>query len=205
MNKDKKEKVILKSDTSKDATYYQPSEKTEEESCHTFLMIARDRAGTLARVTGLFSARNYNIDNMTAANVDPVNGISCITLTTRGSEKVLDQIHKQLENLINVCSVTNISAGNNGIIRELALIKICAEDHNRVEALSIARSFGATIVDAFKETIILEIAGNPTKVDSFIDIMRPLGIIEIVKSGATGMINGNVACSFTTKAIEDSD
>jgi len=201
--KKKNEDNLNNNEENKDATYYQPSGRVEEESYHTFSMIARDRAGTLARVIGLFSARNYNIDNLSASNIDPVNGFSCITLTTKGSEKVLDQIHKQLENLINVYSVTDVSAFCNGIIRELALIKICAEDEKRAEALSIARSFGAVIVDAFKDTIILEITGNPSKVNSFIDIMRPLGVIEIVKSGAAGIINGYTEYSFTTKAVEE--
>jgi len=161
----------------------------EEIHHHTLTMIVRDRAGTLARVVGLFSARSYNIESISASNIDQENELSSITVITCGTEKVVKQIISQLERLVNIYSVTDVSASKDRVLRELALIKLKATGEKRLEALTIANSFHANIVDAAADTVIIEMTGAPRKVDTFIDVLRPLGVIGVVKSGPAGMIN----------------
>ncbi len=174
------------------ATHY-PAPETEPEPIHRHIltMIARDREGTLARIMNLFSARNYNIDGLAASNIDAERGLSSITLATRGTDKVIHQICRQLERVVNVYHVNDVTSSKDRVIRELALIKVRAEGEKRLEALSIANSFRANITDASKDTIIIEMVASPEKLSTFIDVLRPLGVIEIVRSGATGMINSS--------------
>lgn len=173
--------------------YPAPDEHEQVSHRHTLTMIVRDRAGTMARVVGLFSARNYNIDSISASNIDPQRGLSSITIITFGTEKVIRQITKQLERLVNVYCVTNVSGSKDRVLREMALIKVRADGERRLEVLTIANSFEAKIVDAAHNSVIIQITAPPQKVNSFIDLLRPLGIIDIVKSGPAGMINADIS------------
>ena len=187
MSKNEKKESVEELNTS--ATHYPARPEEGEISLHTLTMVVRDRAGTLARIVGLFSARNYNIDSLSVSNIDPKNELSTITLTTKGSDKVLDGIQKQLERLVNVYCVTNVSGSKDRVLRELALVKVKAEGEKRMEALFIANSFHANIVDASEDSVIIEMSGAPRKVTTFIDVIRPLGVIEVVRGGPVGMIN----------------
>jgi len=172
------------------ASHYPAAEDENPETHgHTLTMVVRDRAGTLAKIVGLFSARSYNIDSISASNIDSDHELSSITITTNGSDKVLNQIQAQLERLVNVYCVSDVSGSKDRVIRELALIKVRATGEKRMEALSIANSFHANIVDASKNSVIIEMAGSPQKLNTFIDVLRPLGVIDVVKSGPAGMIN----------------
>ena len=172
-------------------THYPAPDLNEDDipHHHTLSLIVRDRVGAMARIVGLFSARNYNIDSINASNIDKERGLSSITIVTYGSNKVIRQIKKQLERLIDVAHVTEVSASKDRVMRELALIKVRATGEKRLEALTIANSFHAQIVDAAQDTVIIQITGAPRKVSAFIDMLRPLGVIDVVKSGAAGMIN----------------
>lgn len=185
-------KVDVVEDDDATHTHY-PAPEAEDEVVHRHIltMIAKDRAGTLSRIMNLFSARNYNIDGLAASNIDAAREISCITLSTRGTDKVIKQLCKQLERVVNVYHVSNVTGTKDRVIRELALIKVRAEGEKRLEALSIANSFRANIVDASKDTIIIEMVAPPEKLSTFIDVLRPLGVVDIVRSGVTGMINSS--------------
>ncbi len=172
-------------------THYPVLEEDEKDVVHrhTITMVVRDRAGTVARVVGLFSARNYNIDSISASNIDRENELSSITIITHGTDRVIGQIKNQLEKLVNVFHVTDVTGSKDRVLRELALIKVRATGEKRLEVLTIASSFHANIVEAFEDTVIIEMVGAPQKVNTFIDVLRPLGVIDVVKTGPAGMIN----------------
>lgn len=161
----------------------------EQSHRHTLTMVVRDRAGTMAKVVGLFSARSYNIDSISASNIDHDRELSSITIITNGTDRVVRQIISQLERLVNVFYVTNVTESKDRVLREMALIKMRATGEKRLEALTIANSFHANIVDASKDAFIIEIMGAPQKLNSFIELLRPLGVIDVVKSGPAGMVN----------------
>lgn len=159
------------------------------EHRHIITIVARDRVGTMARVVGLFSARSYNIDSIAASNIDKEHELSSIVIITHGTNRVIKQIKNQLERLINVFYVTDVTGSKDRVLRELALIKVRVAGKRRLEVLTIANSFHANVVEAMDDTIIIEMVGAPQKVNTFIDILRPLGVIDVVKSGPAGMIN----------------
>ena len=189
MSQDDEDFIELVQDTDATATHYPAPETAEPVHRHILTMIARDREGVLSRIMNLFSARNYNIDGLTASNIDAERGLSSITLATRGTDKVITQIMRQLERVLNVYHVSDVTSSKDRVIRELALIKVRAEGGRRMEALSIAGSFHAEVIDASKDTIMLQMVSAPGQLSAFIDMLRPLGVIEIVRSGPTGMIN----------------
>ncbi len=168
-----------------------PPDNGEADTRHVLTMLARDKTGTLARVIGLFSARNYNVDSLSADNIDVERGISCITITTRGTNKVIEQIKRQLERLIDIHCVIDVSNSKDRVIRELALIKIRAKGQARLEALTIANSFRAHVVDGADDTFIIEISGAPRKIRTLISLLKPLGLAGVVKTGTAGMINSS--------------
>jgi acetolactate synthase-1/3 small subunit len=174
------------------STHYPvPEGAREDDSFHTLTMIVRDKAGTLARIVNLFSARNYNIHSLSASNVNKEKGLASITILTCGNDKVIDQIIRQLSRLVNVYNVTDVSSSRDRVVREMALVKVKSKGQKRMEALSIANSFHATIIDATSNTIILEIGGAPQKVNAFIEVLYPLGVIDVVKTGLAGMVNSD--------------
>jgi len=172
-------------------SHYPVLSENEDEVVHrhTLTMVVRDRAGTMARVVGLFSARSYNIDSISASNIDQDKELSSITIITHGTNRVVSQIKCQLERLVNVFYVTDVTGSKDRVLRELALIKVRATGEKRLEVLTIANSFHANIVDAVLDTVIIEMTGAPLKVNAFIELLRPLGVIDVVKSGPAGMVN----------------
>ncbi len=157
---------------------------------HTLAAIVDNEFGVLGRVVGLFSGRGYNIESLTVAEVDNDNKQSRITIVTSGTEQVITQIKSLLERLVPVHSVHDLTLEGKYVERELALIKISGVGENRVEAMRIADIFRAHPVDATTESFVFEITGKPAKIDSFIDLMRPIGLVEIARTGSAAMSRG---------------
>ncbi len=155
---------------------------------HTISVLVENEFGVLSRVAGLFSGRGFNIDSLTVA---PTNeeGMSRMTIVTRGDEQILEQINKQLNKLIDVIKVIDFTDGS-GVERELALIKVSAEDQSRAEVLRIVDIFRAKIIDVTPKSYTIEATGNPVKIDAILDLLRPLGLKELVRTGAVAIGRG---------------
>ncbi len=161
-----------------------------EPQRHILAVLVDNEYGVLARVIGLFSARGYNIESLTVAEVDPVCNLSRITIVTSGTDAVLEQITKQLERIVPVHAVHNISVEDAYVERELALLKLVCEGTDRVEALRIADMFHARAVDSTAHSLIFEITGTVDTIDGLIDLVRPLGLLEICRTGVAAMRRG---------------
>jgi len=156
---------------------------------HTFAVLVENQFGVLGRITGLFSARGFNIESLCVAETeDPT--VSRITLVTTGDDKVLEQVHKQLNRLIDVIKVTDLSEEPH-VGREMMLVKVYAEAaETRAEVLRIAEIFRAKIVDVTPKTYVLEITGDEGKIQAVIDLLKPLGIQEMVRTGKIAIARG---------------
>jgi acetolactate synthase-1/3 small subunit len=141
-------------------------------------------------VVGLFAARGYNIESLTVAETDRKAHTSRITVVTRGTRQVLDQIEAQLNKVVNVRRVHDVTRDPNGVERELALVKVRGQGADRVEALRIAEIFRAKPVDTTLESFVFEISGVPSKIDKFLDLMRPLGLVELSRTGVLSIERG---------------
>ena len=157
---------------------------------HTIAVLVDNEAGVLARVVGLFSGRGYNIESLTVAEVDPNAHTSRITIVTSGTPEVLEQIRAQLGRLIPVQRVVDWTIDKPGIEREMALIKVAGTGEKRVEALRMADAFRARPIDTTHTSFVFEITGAPSKLDSFIDLMRPLGLVEVSRTGVVAISRG---------------
>ena len=157
---------------------------------HVLNVIVDNEAGILAKIAGMFTARGYNIDSLTVADISEDHAISRITIVTRGPEPVIDQIRAQLERLVPVHKVIDLTESGAHVERELALVKVAGKGDNRVEALRIAELFRANVVDTTTESFVFELTGSPDKIDSFIALMRELGLVEVGRSGIVGMMRG---------------
>jgi acetolactate synthase-1/3 small subunit len=157
---------------------------------HVLNVIVDNEAGILAKISGLFTARGYNIDSLTVADISEDHAISRITIVTKGPEPVIDQIRAQLERLVPVHRVIDLTESGAHVERELALVKVAGKGDARVEALRIAELFRANVVDTTTESFVFELTGSPDKVDSFISLMRELGLVEVGRSGIVGMMRG---------------
>jgi acetolactate synthase-1/3 small subunit len=155
---------------------------------HTISVLVENEFGVLARVSGLFSGRGFNIDSLSVAPTNEER-MSRITIVTRGDEKILEQINKQLNKLIDVIKVIDFTDGS-GIEREMALIKVTAEDESRAEVLRIVDIFRAKIIDVTPKSYTIEATGNPVKIDAILDLLRPLGLKELVRTGAVAIGRG---------------
>jgi len=155
---------------------------------HTISVLVENEFGVLSRVASLFSGRGFNIDSLSVA---PTNeeGMSRMTIVTRGDEQILEQINKQLNKLIDVIKVIDFTDGS-GVERELALIKVAAEDVSRAEVLRIVDIFRAKIIDVTPKSYTIEATGNPVKIDAILDLLRPLGLKELVRTGAVAIGRG---------------
>ncbi|MCY4260253.1 MAG: acetolactate synthase small subunit [Rhodobacteraceae bacterium] len=180
----------LKDGTSRKSAYDLRDTRHGREQVHTLIVVVDNEAGVLARVIGLFSARGYNIESLTVAEVDHQGHQSRITIVTSGSQNVIEQIMAQLDRMIPVHEVYDLSGEGPAVERELALLKVRGQGNNRVEALRLADIFRARVVDSTIESFIFEITGTTEKIDAFTDLMRPLGLIEIARTGIAGMSRG---------------
>ena len=157
---------------------------------HVLNVIVDNEAGILAKISGLFTARGYNIDSLTVADISEDHAISRVTVVTNGPPPVIDQIRAQLERLVPVHKVIDLTEAGPHVERELALIKVAGTGDKRVEALRIAELFRAKVVDTTTASFVFELTGAPDKVDSFIALMRELGLVEVGRSGVVGMMRG---------------
>jgi acetolactate synthase I/III small subunit len=144
----------------------------------------------LARVIGLFSGRGYNIDSLTVAPVDSDGARSRINVVTSGTEMVIEQIKAQLDRLVPVHRVADLSREGPHVAREMALVKVIGAGQKRVEALSIADTFRARVVDTTVESFVFELTGATDKLDAFIELMRDLGLAEVSRTGVAALARG---------------
>ena len=163
---------------------------TEEKDFHTISILVDNESGVLCRVVGLFSGRGYNIENLTVAEVDKENHISRITLLTCGTPLVIEQIINQIWRIVPVRSVIDLTAEKPSVEREIGLIKIICDTKMRNEALQIANAFRADTVDITNESCVFQVVGNSHKIDTFIELMKPLGLSEIERSGIVAISRG---------------
>ncbi len=158
---------------------------------HTIAVLVENEPGVLARVIGLFSGRGYNIESLTVAEVDHTGHLSRITIVTTGTPQVIEQIKAQLGRIVSVRDVHDLTVEGPSVERELAIIKVVSEGDKRVEALRLADIFRANVVDSTLNSFIFEITGAPDKIDAFADLMRPLGLIEIARTGVAALLRGD--------------
>jgi len=156
----------------------------------TIAVLVENEAGVLARVIGLFSGRGYNIDSLTVAPVDETGRISRITVVTSGTDMVIEQIKAQLDRLVPVHKVSDLTIEGPHLTRELALIKVAGRGDNRMEVLRLADAFRARVVDATTESFVLEMTGNCDKIDAFLALMHPIGLVEVSRTGAVAIARG---------------
>ncbi|MFT7058573.1 MAG: acetolactate synthase-1/3 small subunit [Pseudorhodobacter sp.] len=157
---------------------------------HTLAVIVDNESGVLARVIGLFSGRGYNIDSLTVAEVDHKGHRSRITIVTRGTPQVIDQIKAQLGRIVPVHEVHDLTVDGPSVQRELALFKVAGKGEHRIEALRLAEIFRSNVVDSTLESFVFEMTGTPEKIDAFAELMRPLGLVEIARTGVAGLSRG---------------
>jgi len=165
---------------------------SEVESSHTLAIIVENEPGVLARVIGLFSARGFNIDSLTVAEVDHTGHRSRITIVTRGTPAVIQQILAQLSRTVPVHRVHDLTTEGPSVQREVALLKVAGTGDRRIESLRLAEIFRARVVDSTLESFVFELTGTPEKVEAFADLMRPLGLAEIARTGVVAVSRGSV-------------
>jgi acetolactate synthase-1/3 small subunit len=164
--------------------------KNQTVEAHTLSVLVENAAGVLARVIGLFSGRGYNIESLTVAEVDGEAHMSRITIVTSGSPMVIEQIKAQLSRLVPVSRVTDLTVEAEAIEREMALVKVSGTGEKRVEALRVSESFRARVVDTTHESFVFELTGAPNKIDAFVQLMRPLGLKEVSRTGVAAIARG---------------
>jgi acetolactate synthase I/III small subunit len=167
----------------------------------TISVLVDNEAGVLARVIGLFSGRGYNIDSLTVAPVDSEGARSRINVVTSGTEMVIEQIKAQLDRLVPVHRVADLSREGPHVAREMALVKVIGAGQKRVEALSIANTFRARVVDTTIESFVFELTGATDKLDAFIELMRDLGLAEVSRTGVAALARGKRTIA-TVKSTE---
>jgi acetolactate synthase-1/3 small subunit len=169
---------------------YGTSPKGEAIETHTLSILVDNEPGVLARVTGLFSGRGYNIESLSVSETDHTNNHSRITIISSGTPLVIEQIKNQLSRLVPVHRVSDLTLEGPHVERELALIKIVASGDKRIEALRTADIFRARVIDSTLESFVFEITGAADKIDAFIDLMRGLGMIDVSRTGIAAMSRG---------------
>ncbi len=165
----------------------------DELETHTLAVLVDNEPGVLARVIGLFSGRGYNIESLTVAEVDEQNRLSRITIVTSGTLQVIEQIKAQLERLVPVRRVGDLTVEGPHLERELALIKVASTGEKRVESLRIADIFRARVVDSTADSFVFEMTGSTDKLNAFIGLMAPLGLVDVSRTGVVGIARGREA------------
>ena len=180
----------IKKGSSRHSAYDLKNPLSDIVETHTLAVIVDNEAGVLARVIGLFSGRGYNIDSLTVAETDHHGHRSRITVVTTGTPAVIEQIKAQLGRMVPVHDVHDLTVEGQSVERELAMIKVAGKGDKRVEAMRLADIFRANVVDSTLESFVFEITGTSEKVDAFIDLMRPLGLTDIARTGVAAMARG---------------
>jgi acetolactate synthase I/III small subunit len=163
---------------------------SETIESHTLAVLVDNEPGVLARVIGLFSGRGYNIESLTVSETEHQRHLSRITIVTRGTPLVIEQIKNQLERLVPIHRVVDMALAGPAIERELAMVKVRGKGDNRVEALRLADAFRARVIDATAESFVFEITGGTSKIDQFIVLMLPLGLIDVSRTGIVAISRG---------------
>ena len=164
--------------------------QNQTENTHTIAVLVDNEPGVLARVIGLFSGRGYNIESLTVAETNAVNNLSRINIVTTGTPMVVEQIKAQLRRLVPVHEVSDLTLEGDSVERELALVKVVGAGETRVESLRIADIFRANVVDSTNESFVFEIVGKSSKVNAFVKLMQPLGLIDVSRTGIAAIARG---------------
>lgn len=175
------------------ASVYDLAHEDQAESLATFAILVDNEPGVLHRLVGLFAARGYNIESLTVAETDRNSHTSRVTIVTRGAPQVLTQIEAQLQKMVATRHVQDVTRDPNGLERELALVKVKGLGADRVEALRISEIFRARVLDTGIDSFIFEVTGASSKIDKFIDLMRPLGLVELARTGVLSITRGGGA------------
>jgi acetolactate synthase-1/3 small subunit len=165
-------------------------ERHDKPETHTLSILVDNEPGVLARIAGLFSGRGYNIESLTVSETEHAKHLSRFTIVTTGTSMVLAQIKSQLERLVNVHSVIDLTVLGEPLERELALIKVAGKGDKRIEALRMAEIFRANVIDASTEHFVFEITGRTSKIEQFVSIMMELGLIEVSRTGIAAIARG---------------
>ena len=171
-------------------THYPSAPTAQPIARHTLAVIVDNEPGVLARIAGLFSGRGYNIESLTVSETEHEKHLSRITIVTTGTPMVIEQIKNQLDRLVPVHRVIDLTVSGRVLARELALIKVKGKGDARVEALRLADAFRARVVDATTESFVFEITGKSDKIDEFVGLMGPLGLVEYSRTGVAAISRG---------------
>ena len=174
----------------KSKSVYAPGPKEIQIESHTFAVLVDNEPGVLAKVIGLFSGRGYNIDSLTVAETDHDKSLSRITIVCSGTPQVIEQIRNQLEKQVPVRQVEDLTVTGPFVDRELALVKVVASGEKRIEALRIADIFRARVVDSTLNSFVFEVTGDQGKVEAFLELMRPLGLADVSRTGVAAILRG---------------
>ena len=166
-------------------------ERKDVPETHTLSILVDNEPGVLARIAGLFSGRGYNIDSLTVSETEHAKHLSRFTIVTTGTSMVLAQIKSQLERLVNVHGVVDLTVLGEPLERELALVKVTGKGEKRIEALRMAEIFRANVIDASTEHFVFELTGRTSKIEQFISIMMELGLIEVSRTGIAAIARGS--------------
>lgn len=180
----------IKQGASSHSAYDLRDPNAEEIERHTLSVIVENEPGVLARIVGLFSGRGYNIDSLTVAEIDHMGHLSRITIVTRGTPAVVEQIEAQVRRIVAVHAVEDLSGNGPSVQRELALFKVVGQGASRIESLRLAGIFRASVVDSTLESFVFEMTGTPEKIDAFAELMRPLGLRELARTGVAALSRG---------------
>ena len=172
-------------------THYPAAAAAQAIETHTLAIIVDNEPGVLARVIGLFSGRGYNIESLTVSETEHEKHLSRITIVTRGTPMVIEQIKNQLDRLVPVHRVVDMTiAAVPAIERELAMVKVRGTAENRVEALRLADAVRARVIDVTTESYVFEITGDSEAIDRFVSKMLPLGLVEVSRTGIVAIGRG---------------
>ena len=172
------------------STHYPAATVSQQAETHTLSVLVDNEPGVLARVIGLFSGRGYNIESLTVSETEHERHLSRITIVTRGTPMVIEQIKNQLERLVPVHRVVDMTVTGPHIERELAMVKVRGKGEHRMEALRLADAFRARVIDASTESFVFEITGASDKIESFVALMLPLGLVEVSRTGIVAIARG---------------
>lgn len=167
--------------------------KEEKAERHTLAIIVDNEPGILARIAGLFTARGYNIESLTVSEITDDKSVSRITIVTSASPHVLEQIVSQLDRLVPVHKVHDLTADGDHVERELALVKVAGTGDHRIEALRLSEVYRARVVDATISSFVFEVTGTTEKIDKFIELMSEVGLIEVARTGIVAIARGREA------------
>ena len=181
----------IKKGASKHSAYDLRDPHSEGLERHTLAVVVDNEAGVLARVIGLFSGRGYNIESLTVAETDHAGHLSRITVVTIGTPSVIEQIKAQLGRIVPVHEVHDLTVEGPSVERELALFKVAGTGNDRIEALRLAEIFRANVVDSTLGSFVFEMTGTSEKIDAFADLMRPLGLVEVARTGVAALSRGD--------------